>query len=109
MIFLFAALKLVGLDFDHAQAVATVLAIIGNFILNNAFTFGDRRLRGWAFARGLLTFGLICLVGAIGNLSVASFLFGPAHSSWWAAGLVGAVMSLVWNYAVSSVITWRRA
>jgi dolichol-phosphate mannosyltransferase len=109
MIFLFAALKLAGLDFDHAQAVATVLAIIGNFTLNNAFTFGDRRLRGWAFARGLLTFGLICLVGAIGNLSVASFLFGPAHSSWWAAGLVGAVMSLVWNYAVSSVITWRRA
>jgi len=29
-------------------------------------------------------------------------------STWWLAGLAGAVMSLVWNYAVSSVITWRR-
>jgi dolichol-phosphate mannosyltransferase len=108
MVFLFAALKLGGLSFDVSQAVATFLAIFGNFVLNNAFTFGDRRLRGLAFWRGLATFTLICGVGAIGNLSVAAFLFGPAMTSWWLAGMVGAVMSLVWNYAVSSVITWRR-
>ena len=109
LVVLFAALKLAHLSFDSSQAIATALAIIGNFILNNAFTFGDRRLRGWAFLRGLSTFALICGVGAIGNLSVAAFLFGPAMTSWWLAGMVGAVMSLVWNYAVSSVITWRRS
>ncbi len=109
MIVLFAALKLDGLSFATSQAIATFAAIAGNFILNNAFTFGDRRLRGWSFWRGLLTFALICGVGALGNLSVASFLFGPATFSWWLAGMVGAAMSLVWNYAVSSVITWRRS
>jgi dolichol-phosphate mannosyltransferase len=109
LVVLFAALKLGGLSFDASQGIATMLAIVGNFALNNAFTFGDRRLRGWAFLRGLLTFALICGVGAIGNLSVAAFLFGPARTSWWVAGLAGAVMSLVWNYAVSSVITWRRS
>jgi dolichol-phosphate mannosyltransferase len=109
MVFLYTALKLAGFSFELSQSIATFLAIVGNFLLNNAFTFGDRRLRGWAFLRGLVTFGLICGVGAFGNLSVADFLFGPAMTSWWLAGMVGAVMSLVWNYAVSSVITWRRS
>ena len=98
-----------ALDFPTAQAIATACAIVGNFVLNNIFTFRENRLRGWGFLRGLLTFAAICSVGAVGNVGVAAFLFGPAvHSTWWLAGLAGAVMSLVWNYAVSSVITWRR-
>ena len=99
---------LAGLDFAEAQSVATGVAIVGNFVLNNLFTFRDRRLRGWRFLRGLVTFALICSVGAVGNLSVSIFLFGPGHSSWWVAGLAGAAMSLVWNYAASSVLTWRK-
>jgi dolichol-phosphate mannosyltransferase len=35
-------------------------------------------------------------------------MFGVESSSWWLAGIAGAMMSLVWNYAVSSVITWKR-
>jgi dolichol-phosphate mannosyltransferase len=97
-----------GLSFPVAQTVATACAIVGNFVLNNIFTFRDRRLRGWRFVRGLVTFALICSVGAAGNIGVASFLFGPEHTTWWLAGIAGAVMSLVWNYAASSVVTWRR-
>ena len=102
------ALTLGHMPFSDAQLVATGVAILGNFALNNIFTFGDRRLRGWGLLRGFLTFAAICAVGAIGNLGVAGFLFGPAGSSWWVAGVVGAGMSLVWNYAVSSEFTWRR-
>jgi len=102
-------LTLGGLDFSVAQSIATGCAIVGNFVLNNVFTFRENRLRGWGFLRGLATFAVICSVGAVGNVGVAGFLFGPSvRSSWWLAGLAGAVMSLVWNYAVSSVITWRR-
>jgi dolichol-phosphate mannosyltransferase len=97
------------LEFTDAQALATGCAIVANFVLNNAFTFRDRKLHGWGFVRGLLTFAAICSVGAAGNLGVSSFLFGPVHSSWWVAGIVGALMSLVWNYAASSVLTWRRS
>jgi dolichol-phosphate mannosyltransferase len=97
------------LDFAQAQAVATGVAILGNFWLNNMFTFREAKLRGWRFLRGLVTFSIICSVGAAGNIGVASFLFGTEHSSWWLAGIAGAIMSLVWNYAVSSVFTWRRA
>jgi len=107
MVFLVLSLKLFHLAFDASQSIATFLAITGNFVLNNAFTFGDRRLRGWRLIRGFATFAVICGVGAAANLSVASFLLDG--NGWGVAGLVGAVMSLVWNYAASSVITWRRA
>ncbi len=96
------------LDFATAQTVATAVAIVGNFLLNNIFTFRDRKLKGRRFFTGLLTFAAISAVGALGNINVAALLFGAAHSSWYMAGIAGAAMSLVWNYAVSSVITWRR-
>ena len=70
-------LSLAGLDFTTAQAIATGCAIVGNFVLNNLFTFRDSRLRGWGFLRGLATFAAICSVGAVGNVGVAAFLFGP--------------------------------
>jgi dolichol-phosphate mannosyltransferase len=67
----------------------------------------DRRLTGWGFVRGLLSFGLICSFGAAANVGIASLLFTQRHFVWWIAGIAGAGMSAVWNYAVSSTFTWR--
>ncbi len=108
LIVLNAGLAVFGMDFPGAQTLATAVAIIGNYSLNNTFTFRERRLKGWRFFGGLVTFSLISSVGAVMNVNVSSVLFGAAHSSWLYAGLLGAVMSLVWNYAVSSAVTWRR-
>ncbi|MEI9982441.1 MAG: GtrA family protein [Aliidongia sp.] len=105
---LWLALNLAELDFSISQALATGVAMVGNFTLNNLFTYSDRRLTGWRFFQGLLSFALICGVGAAANVGIASFLFGSEHSSWWFAGVAGAAMSSVWNYAVSSVVTWKR-
>jgi dolichol-phosphate mannosyltransferase len=101
-------LNLVGLPFAVSQAIATATAMVGNFTLNNLFTYSDRRLVGWGFVRGLVSFSLICGVGAVANVGIASFLFGTEDASWWFAGIAGAAMSSVWNYAVSSVVTWKR-
>jgi dolichol-phosphate mannosyltransferase len=95
------------LSFEPSQAIATSVAIIGNFTLNNLLTYHDRRLTGWRFVRGLLSFALICSFGAVANVSIATLLFTQQHSLWWVAGIAGAAMSAVWNYAVSSVFTWR--
>jgi dolichol-phosphate mannosyltransferase len=108
LIVLRLGLQLGGLAFPEAQTLATACAILGNFWLNNIFTFREGRLKGVRILTGLVTFSLISSVGAVMNVNVASVLFGTAHSSWWLAGIAGAIMSLVWNYAVSSVFTWRR-
>ena len=102
-----SALTLPSLGFAGAQAVATVVAMTSNFFLNNLFTYRDQRLRGWRLLRGLFSFYLICAVGAVGNVGIAAYVFA-ADNVWWLAGISGAIVGSVWNYAVSAVFTWRR-
>jgi dolichol-phosphate mannosyltransferase len=104
---LWFCLNPVQLTFELSQTAATGVAIIGNFTLNNWLTYHDCRLTGWRFLRGLLSFALICSFGAIANVGIATLLFNDQHSLWWLAGIAGATMSLVWNYAVTSAFTWR--
>jgi dolichol-phosphate mannosyltransferase len=94
-----------GAAFAVAQGVATAVAMTGNFLLNNLFTYRDRRLHGWRLVGGLLTFYAICSAGAAGNVGIAAYLFGN-HQAWWLAGIAGAAVSVVWNYAMSSIFTW---
>lgn len=96
-----------GLPFLAAQVTAILAAMTSNFFLNNEFTHRDRRLRGWPIVTGLLSFYAACSLGAFANYQMASVLYGLG-TPWLLAGLVGAGMGAVWNYAVSSVFTWRR-
>jgi dolichol-phosphate mannosyltransferase len=91
-------------DFPVAQAAATVVAMTGNFLLNNLFTYRDRRLKGWRIVSGLGSFYAVCGIGAAANVGVASSIAG--NHSWWLAGLSGAAVSVVWNYVMSSIFTW---
>jgi dolichol-phosphate mannosyltransferase len=92
-------------SFGEAQMIATVCAIASNFWLNNQFTFRERRLKGIRILTGAITFLLICSAGALASFALAQWLFvrgGP----WYLAGLAGTVIAAVWNFGVSSVITW---
>jgi dolichol-phosphate mannosyltransferase len=100
------SLKLAGLGFTSAQAVATFTAMTWNFYLNNVLTYRDRRLRGWKWLYGLLSFYALCGIGAVANVGIAAYVF-HADQSWWLAGMAGALVGAVWNYALSSVFTWR--
>ncbi len=106
LLVLWSGLHAFGVAFPAAQATATGVAMVANFALNNWFTYHDRRLRGWRFVRGLISFVAVCAVGAVANVGLASVLFGH-QQAWWLAGIAGAIMSSVWNYAVSSVFTWK--
>ncbi|MDB5716945.1 MAG: putative dolichol-phosphate mannosyltransferase, partial [Sphingomonas bacterium] len=98
----------VGLRFATAQAGASIVAMTGNFILNNRFTYRDRRLSGLGFVRGLISFYLVCGLGMIANVGIGAMIYGSDHR-WWVAGLIGAAIGSVWNYALSSALTWKRA
>ena len=98
---------LAAVGFATAQATATIVAMIMNFTVNNALTYRDRRLRGMRFVGGLITFCAICAIGAIANVRFATAVF-QQHYQWWLSGLAGAAASVVWNYAVTSIFTWRK-
>ena len=76
-----AALKLLGLHFEAAQAVATVVAMVFNFQLNNDITYRDQRLRGPRLWRGLLVFIVVCGFGAVANIGIANTLY-ETHTNW---------------------------
>jgi dolichol-phosphate mannosyltransferase len=96
-----------GVDFVIAQGAATLAAMSSNFMLNNLFTYRDRRLRGWGLLRGWLSFSAACGVGALANVGIAEYLF--EHQTWWVSSAVaGVLVGAVWNYAVTAVYTWRQ-
>lgn len=94
-------------SFVAAQTAATFTAMTFNFLLNNVVTFRDRRLRGWRLLSGLMLFYAACSLGALINVSFASQLV-RAGIPWLLAGVCGMAISSVWNYAVNTVLTWRR-
>jgi len=101
---LFAVL---GLGFVLSHTLATLLAMSGNFALNNILTYRDRRLVGWQWLRGWVSFTLACGVGALANVGVAAWLFRATDTFWLVSAAAGILVGLVWNYAVTSLYTWR--
>lgn len=97
-----------GFNFTAAQLTATYVAMTTNFIFNNEVTFGHRKLKGGRFVTGLVTFYAVCSIGAVGNLAVSERIF-EWGAPIWLAGLAGAVMSALFNYAVTKLVTWRDA
>lgn len=92
-------------SFVVAQVVATFVAMIENFALNNVITFRSRRLRGGQMWSGLVRFVTACTFGAVANIMFARALW-QGGVEWYLAGFAGIVLGSVWNLSVSSLITW---
>lgn len=107
MAILTAMLAGLGAGFTAAQSTATGLTMIVNFAVNNLLTYRDRRLRGWAWLRGLVTFMAACGIGAVANVGIARYLF-ENRTQWGIAALAGVLVGAVWNYAVTQVYTWGK-
>ncbi len=104
---LFIALRAFHLPFAVAQGCGAFSAMTSNFVLNNFLTYRDQRLKGLALLRGLLVFYLVCSVGLAANVGVAFSVYDQ-EPIWWLAGAAGALMGVVWNYAMSGLFVWRR-
>ena len=97
----------VGLGFGLAQLGATTIAMVANYLLNNMLTYRDRRRRGWRLLTGFMSFAALCSVGVVANVGLATFIYNW-DKTWLLAGLAGAFVGSIWNYAATSAITWGR-
>jgi dolichol-phosphate mannosyltransferase len=104
---LFIAHEILNVPFAEAQGLGAFVAMTSNFILNNFLTYRDQRLKGFAILRGLLLFYLVCSVGLFANVGVAFSVYDQ-EPIWWLAGAAGALMGVVWNYAMSGLFVWRK-
>ncbi|MBN8973163.1 MAG: glycosyltransferase family 2 protein [Rhizobiales bacterium] len=96
-----------GYSFAESQLIGAVAAMTSNFLLNNFLTYRDQRLKGLSIVSGLLMFYLVCSVGLFANVGVAFSVYGQ-QPIWWLAGAAGALMGVVWNYAMSGLFVWRK-
>ncbi len=92
--------------FGPAQVIAALVAMTGNFLVNNAITYRDRRLRGWNILQGLVLFYIACSIGLLINVEIADFARNVGVK-WYLAGLFGLAAGSVWNYGVTRMLTWR--
>ncbi len=81
-------------------------AIIFNFVLNNSWTFGYAKLKGWRAITGFIKYNIVCAIGALANIAVTSYLFfyGTGEFSSLA---VGAFLGMIWNYTIGRLFTWN--
>ena len=104
---LYVSLNLFGAAFAIAQATAVMGAMTFNFALNNRFTYRDRQLKGAYWFKGLISFYLVCSLGAVANVGIGSLVYEQVHG-WAIAGVAGAIVGSVWNYVASGWLTWTR-
>jgi dolichol-phosphate mannosyltransferase len=104
-------LALVKTLFNWNQYVRLIpgieVSIITNFLLNDAFTFADRRMgKRSSFITRLLKFQLIALAGAFINWGIGTLLISLGVNDYL-ANFIGIVIAFLWNYFLSTVWAWR--
>ncbi len=94
------------LGFGAEQTIATLVAMMFNFELNNAITYGPAAEGTQAVARLAVVHGGVRRRrgGQYRHREVAVL---NSHTAWSIAGAMGAVIGVVWNYAVSATLVWR--
>jgi dolichol-phosphate mannosyltransferase len=97
-----------GLNPVLGAVVSTEIAILGNFALNDLWTFGDSD-GGRTWVQRMLRYNAVVLGGlvlAVVTLAVVMRLTG-AH--YLVANMCGIVVGTLWNYAANCRLTWRVA
>jgi dolichol-phosphate mannosyltransferase len=99
-----------GLYYLYSSIVATEVAIITNFLLNEFWTFRDKAQRSRGLLNGfrrVLKFNWICAVGAILNIAALWILTGWVGINYLLSNLVAIGISTIWNYGMNANITWE--
>ena len=91
-----------------SYSLAIWLSMTSNFFVNNAITFRDRRLKGWGVLGGLISFYIACSIGALFSLALSLFLKDHMHVHYILAGIIAVLLSSVWNYWATSLLSWRK-
>ena len=104
---LYALIGLAKQEFIWGQGIASLVAMTWNFILNDTLTYRDKRLKGIKWFVGLASFYAVCGLGALANVGIAAALFEKDYS-WWLSAGAGIIVGTVFNYAMTSMFTWKQ-
>jgi dolichol-phosphate mannosyltransferase len=97
-----------GFYYLISAAIAVETAIITNFILNDIWTFRDRRTPGnkALLGRGL-KFNLVSLGGLGINVAILWTFTEVVGISYLISNLIGIAGATLWNFIINTLWTWR--
>ena len=88
-----------GLRYYVSSLVGIEASIISNFILNDYFTFADRRTgKTRSFISRLLKFNVTCAAGAGIQYGLLLLLTSVVGINYLLSNLIGILVAFIWNY-----------
>ena len=92
----------IGMGFTRSSALATEVAIIGNYLGNELWTFHHRKIS----LRRLVQFNITMLIGAAVQVAAATIL--KEYMPYLLAQALGIAIGSGLNFAFNFGVTWRR-
>ena len=110
VLFLLGDPRTLGLGLTRSKVAAAELALINNFIWNDAWTFRDliRDQNGWQHRlRRFAKFNVICGIGLVLNVVLLNVLFNLFDMNRYVANAVAIGAVMAWNYRFNVLLGWR--
>jgi dolichol-phosphate mannosyltransferase len=96
-----------GMYYLLAGAIAFEVSVVWNFVLNDRFTFGDRKSSEAGFLERLLRFNVTSLGGFVIYIATLALLTGGFGLYYILSAAIGIIFGFGWNFLVNSAWTWR--
>ncbi len=94
----------------RSKAIAGEIAILNNFLWNDAWTFSDLSNQQGHLRQKLrrfVKFNLVCLAGLALNVVILNLLFNTLHLNRYVANLLAIAIVTVWNFWINLKLSWR--
>jgi len=112
LLFLLSDPTMLGWGLTRSKLIASEVAIVNNFLWNDAWTFGDLSARQRGRGRWLRRFGkfqLICLAGVVLNATLLNLQFNLLGMNRYVANAVAIAVVTGWNFWLNLKLSWRVA
>lgn len=99
-----------SLPLTRGKIIAGEIAIINNFLWNDAWTFADVSMQQQQLRQRLkrfLKFNMICLAGLVLNVLVLNVVFNFIIPNRYIANLIAIAVATLWNFWVNLKLSWR--
>ncbi len=94
-----------GLPLLVAAPIATEVAILFNFVLNDLWTFRASSRQHRILVRAA-RYNVVCLGGLVISVSAVALLVELVATHYLLANLCGIALASAWNFCVNARVTW---
>ena len=110
MLFLLSDPHTLGWGLTRSKVVAAELALINNFLWNDAWTFRDLVGAEHGLRHKLhrfVKFNAICGIGIVLNVVLLNIQFNLLHINRYVANAIAIAIVTVWNFLLNMKLSWR--